>query len=583
MADDRKIPTSAPADRPTFKINVDGQQISGEYQVQTVIVQRSVNRVASADVMILDGDPATENFKVSNAEEFIPGKEIEIFAGYHGDEEKVFKGIIIRHGLRVYQKKPSVLRVECRDAAVKLTVGRKSKYYYELTDSDVIEELAGKAGLDVDVHPTDVMHPQMVQFYSTDWDFLITRAEANGKFVVTQDGKFVVAGPDASKEPVLSLTYGGNLLDFEAVTDARDQFSGVQSFAWDAANQEMLEIDGGDASAVVPGNLASDDLASVIGLEALHLKHAGQIKDSELQAWADAQRLKSAFAKVRGRVRLQGVAAITPGDVIELAGVGDRFTGNALVSGVRHEINAKNWETDISFGLDPEWFGRSAQRIVEPKANGLLPGVSGLQLGLVTALEGDPDGENRIQVRIPLIDPSEEGIWARVATLDAGDTRGTFFLPEIGDEVVLGFFNDDPRNPVVLGMMNSSAKPAPVTASDDNHEKGIVTRSEMKVMFNDDKKTITIETPNGNMMNLSDEDGAIVLADENGNSIMLNADGVTIESAADVNIKASGDVNIEGSNIATAAAAQLTAEGSAGAEFSSGGSTVLKGSVVQIN
>ncbi len=583
MTADRKVHTSVAADRPTFKITTGGTQIRGEYQVQSVLVSRSVNRVASADILILDGDPATEDFKVSNATDFVPGQEIEIFAGYHGEEEKIFQGIIVRHGLRVYQNKPSVLRVECRDAAVKMTVGRKSAYFYDVTDSDVIEEIAENAGLEKTVEATTVSHSHMVQFYATDWDFILTRAEANGKLVVTKDGTLVVAAPDVSQEEVVSLMYGRNMLDFEAVTDARDQFAEVHSFGWDAANQEMFDLEAGSIPSVTPGNLARDVLASVIGLEALQLKHAGQIRDAELQAWADAQRQKSDFSKVRGRVRLQGLSGVHPGDVIELGGVGDRFSGKALVSGVRHEITTQNWETDISFGLDPEWFGRSAERIVEPKANGLLPGVSGLHIGLVTALEGDPDAEDRIQVRIPLIDPSEEGMWARIATLDAGENRGSFFRPEIGDEVVLGFLNDDPRNPVVLGMMNSSAKPAPLQATDDNHEKGIITRSAMKLLFNDEKKTVTIETPNGNTVHLSDEDGAISVKDENGNTFVMNADGITIESAADVSIKASGDVKIEGVNITSSANAQLKAEGSAGVELSSGGQAVVKGAIVQIN
>jgi len=56
-----------------------------------------------------------------------------------------------------------------------------------------------------------------------------------------------------------------------------------------------------------------------------------------------------------------------------------------------------------------------------------------------------------------MISTSDDGIWARISTLDAGKQRGTFFRPEIGDEVIVGFLNDDPRYPVVLGMVNSSA------------------------------------------------------------------------------------------------------------------------------
>jgi Rhs element Vgr protein len=583
MADDRQIPTAQPADRPSFKIKVGGAQISAEYQVQAVVVTREFNKVARADIYILDGDAASETFSASSADDFVPGNEVEVLAGYHGEEESIYKGLITRHGIRVYQKRPSVLHIECQDAAVKLTVGRKSAYFYDVSDADVIEQIASAAGVDTDVEATGVTHPQMVQFYCTDWDFVITRAEANGKLVATQDGVLIVKAPDAGGSPVLALTFGGNILEFEATMDARFQYAGVQSLAWAPADQDMSTVDAVDDAAVAPGNVSSSDLAAVASPEPLGLKHGGQLGEDELQAWADAEQVKSLFAKVRGRVRIQGFGAIKPGDVVELAGVGDRFNGNALVAGVRHEIDAKNWETDISFGLAPERFGSVARDIVEAPANGLLPAIGGLQIGLVTALEGDPDGEHRVQVRIPMIDPAEEGVWARVATLDAGDGRGTFWRPEIGDEVVLGFLNDDPRNPILLGMMHSSAKPAPLEAADDNHEKGIFTRSGIKLLFNDDTVVVSLETPNGNKLTLSDEDGAITLVDENNNTVTMNADGITLESAADLNITASGDVNIEGTNVTTTASAQLKGEGSSGAEITSSGSTVVKGSVVQIN
>ena len=75
----------------------------------------------------------------------------------------------------------------------------------------------------------------------------------------------------------------------------------------------------------------------------------------------------------------------------------------------------------------------------------------------------DPDGEHRVRVKLPLVNNADDGVWARVASLDAGNDRGFFFRPEIGDEVVVGFFDDDPRRPVMLGMLHSSAKAAPLT------------------------------------------------------------------------------------------------------------------------
>jgi Rhs element Vgr protein len=253
-----------------------------------------------------------------------------------------------------------------------------------------------------------------------------------------------------------------------------------------------------------------------------------------------------------------------------------------FVSGIAHQFSDNTWTTDIYVGLSPKWFSQS-EEIIDTQAAGLLAGINGLQIGIVTDLE-DPDGEDRVKVRLPILNPNDEGIWSRVATLDAGENRGAFFRPEMNDEVVVGFLNDDPRDAIVLGMLNSSAKPAPITASNNNHEKGFVTRSEMKVIFNDDEVSTTIETPNGNKFVLSDNTGNILVEDENGNKIELSSAGILVESASDLTLKASGEIKVEsGVNMTLSAGAQFKAEGSAGAELSTGAVAVVQGSMVQIN
>jgi uncharacterized protein involved in type VI secretion and phage assembly len=189
-----------------------------------------------------------------------------------------------------------------------------------------------------------------------------------------------------------------------------------------------------------------------------------------------------------------------------------------------------------------------------------------------------------------LISPAEEGVWARIATLDAGQERGTFFRPELNDEVVVGFLNEDPRHPIVLGMCHSSAKPAPEPAKDDNHRKGYVSREKMKLTFDDEKKIIVIETPGGNKMTLSEEDKGIVLEDQNGNKITMNDSGIKLESVKDLTLKAAKDLKVEGMNTELKAQTAFKASGTGSAEIS-GASTTIKGSattviqggVVQIN
>ena len=343
-----------------------------------------------------------------------------------------------------------------------------------------------------------------------------------------------------------------------------------------------MEIEASDPGVEESGNLAASDLGSNLDLENYEMVHGGNLNQQELQAWADAKLLKTRLAKIRGRVLLQGHPELKPGMVISLAGVGDRFNGNVYVSGVNQNFIDGNWMTDVQFGLDPEWFSCKYELDHKP-ASGLLPSINGLHIGVVTQLESDPDGEDRILVKLPIIDPENDGVWSRLSCLDAGENRGTFFRPEIGDEVVVGFFNGDPRDPVVLGMLHSSAKPTPTVIADDNHEKGFISRSEMKMVFNDDKNVITFETPGGNLLELSEDAGGILIEDENGNKIEMTSDGITIESAKDINIKASGDINMEGTNVNGKANASFKAEGSASAEVSSSGTMTVKGSLVQIN
>jgi Rhs element Vgr protein len=575
------IQTSKSADLVTHKILIEGEELSNIYQVKSIVVHNEVNRIPVAQIILIDGEAAARDFKLSNEDLLIPGKKIEITAGYHSDEETIYKGIIIKHNIKI-KDNSSCLIIECKDEAVKLTLGRKSKYFYEVKDSDVFEEIIGTYGLEKDIEATNYSHKELVQYNTSDWDFILSRAQASGKLCFVENGKITIAKPDVSTESIETITFGATMLDFDAEIDARNQFAKVSSYSWNYANQELVEIEAADPNISLNGNLTSSDLAETIALENLELRHGGNVSDVQLQDWADAKLLYQQLSKVRGRVKFQGIPAVKPNTIITLEGVGDRFNGKAYVTGVFHQISEGNWTVDVQFGLNPEWFSETYD-IHCPSASGIIPAIKGLHIGVVTQLQDDPDKEERILVKIPIINNEEQGIWCRIALLDAGDNRGTFFRPEIEDEVIIGFINEDPNHAVVLGMLHSSGKPAPLVASDDNHEKGIFTRSEMKILFNDKKKTINIETPAGKKITLDEDAGVITLEDENSNLITLDSNGIKMESADKIELIAKGDINIEGSNINIKAKKQFKAEGGAGIEISSSATAVLKGSVVKIN
>lgn len=583
MTASRLLPIDQNTDLVTFTIRVNGQDISRTVGVLSVVVSKEINRIPTARLTMVDGDPAQGDFALSSQDTFVPGNTIEISAGYHSQEEVIFAGIIIRHGIKI-RKGYSQLLVECKDAAVKMTIGRKSRLFADSTDSDALTTiLADYADLTPSVDSTSVVHKELVQYNCSDWDFMVSRADANGLVCVVSDGTLTVTKPSVSDEAVATLLYGATILEFDAEMDARLQDKQVKALAWDAAGQELIEATAAEPDWTENGDISGSELADVIGLESQDFYHSGQLAADELQSWADARLLRNRMAKIRGRVKFQGLAAVLPGTVLELAGVGSRLNGNVYVSGVRHEISGGNWVCDAQFGMNPDWHTKQVDT-ANPPAAGLLPPIRGLLIGVVTHLEDDPAGENRIQVKVPTISTTDEGIWARVATLDAGDGRGTFFLPEVGDEVVVGFLSDDPRFPVVLGMLNSSNKPAPVTAADDNPEKAYVSREKLAIRFNDDKKKITLETPGGRTVVLDDDKKKISLTDKYGNAITLSGGGITIQSAGELTIKAKKAIKVEGTmDINLKAGTNFKAEGTAGAELSTSAIAVLKGSLVQIN
>ena len=584
MANDQTIPEKAKG-AVTFTVKIGGQAIPQTFQVYSVNVIKEVNRIPMAKLAIIDGEPAKNDFAVSTANVFLPGKEIEIFAGRKSTEDLIFKGIIVKHGIAVRKNGASQLQLECKDKAFKMTMGRKSDYYTEMKDSDIANKLLGNYGLSTGtIDDTKKKFPEMVQYDISDWDFLVSRMDINGKLVIVNDGKVDIKAPDFTITPVISLEYGATIHEFDAEMDARNQYKAVKAVAWDHSSQELIEKNGQSPSKVKEnGNFTTSQLADVTGLNEIILRHGGNVSPEELQAWADAYWQRSKMAKIRGRVSFDGFASVKPGDLIELKGLGDRFNGKVFSSGVRHDLVNGGWITSVQFGMSPEWF--SEQFIpISSAAKNLIPPIQGLHIGVVGQLEKDPAGEDRVLIKMPMVDIGGDGTWARVATLDAGKSRGSFFRPDIGDEVIVGFVNNDPRDAVILGMLNSSKLPAPLQPKDDNKEKGFFFSSKMKIVFQEEDKSMTFETPGGNKFIISEKEKGITLQDQNGNKILLNKDGITLESSKKMILKASkGDIEIEGINVKQKAQAEFKAEGAGGVEVSSSAIAKFKGSLVQIN
>ena len=577
-----------------------GVAVPQSVQLISLSIDRAVNRVPSARLLFIDGDMPTQTFPVADTDVFKPGVEIKINAGYGDEETTIFEGIVVKLAVQIDNQNDAVLVVECRDKAVRMTVGRKNANFVDKTDSEVIGAiLAGHSGLQHQIDSTSEQHTELVQYYCSDWDFMLTRADANGLLVIATDAKVSVKAPAVSGEPTLKVSYGIDLITFEAEIDARTQYAEVQAVSWDPKNQVVVSGNVGKPAALnAQGNLDSAALADVVGLDSFRLQTAAPTSKEMLTQWALAQQVKSGLARISGRMSFQGSAKAHVGELIELAGVGTRFSGAVFISALTHRIADGNWVTEAQFGVSPQWFTDQLD-VTAPPAAGRLPAVEGLQIGVVMKLDADPQSENRVQVSVPVMQASNAGVWARLLQFHGSNGFGAFFVPEVGDEVVLGYINNDPSHPVILGSLYSSKQVPAYALTDDNDIKAITTRCLSRIEFNEKDKVITITTPGKNCIVLSDLDKSIVLTDQNKNQVKLNPDGITMTSPKNILLSAKGtitldavgaisisskaDVKSAGLNINCVAQVGFVAKGTASAELSATGQTVVKGAMVMIN
>lgn len=579
-------------------ITCDGQAAADNVQVVSIETRHGANRIPSATITIIDGDMPHGTFPLSDDGTFKPGTAIVVSAGYDSTVKPIFSGVVVKHGLRIEGENEARLVIECRDKALAMTVGRRNANYVDKTDSDIISSLISAHGLTPTVDSTDVTWKELVQYYVSDWDYMMARAEANGLMVTVDAGAVGVKAPDASTAAVLKLTYGIDIMHFEAELDASTQLTQVTGTSWDPATQAIVQKTAKPATLGAQGDITSATLAQVLGVADYALQTAATLESAALTAWTKAQQTKAALSRIRGRISFQGSAVVKPGVVLELAAAGKHFNGTFLVTAVKHTLSEGNWVTEAEFGMPSYWFTEEYQ-LQAPQAAGLTGGINGLHIGVVKKLDADPEGQYKIQVSVPLMSAAVDGVWARFASFYGSQGFGAFIIPEIGDEVVLGFFNNDPSCPVILGSLYSSKRTPPYELTAENNFKALVTRSKLKMEFDDDKKVITLITPGNNKVVISDDAKSILLQDQNSNKVELSPSGILLDSPKDITISAKGkvaisavqnvevaaqmDVKVTGLNINQSANVGFAAKGAASAELSAAGQTTVKGALVMIN
>lgn len=189
-----------------------------------------------------------------------------------------------------------------------------------------------------------------------------------------------------------------------------------------------------------------------------------------------------------------------------------------------------------------------------------LPGgLGGRWYGVYPALVSDikdPDNQGRVKIKLPWTPDTGSGqyeAWARLATFMGGNNRGSWFVPDVNDEVLVSFEAGDPRRPYVVGALwnGSDAPPESMDGGGQNNKKVLRSRNGVKVTLDDTngQEQMILETPGGQKITLKDGPGTIELADSNGNTITMDSSGITITAAAQVKISAGATVEVDASQM----------------------------------
>jgi uncharacterized protein involved in type VI secretion and phage assembly len=191
--------------------------------------------------------------------------------------------------------------------------------------------------------------------------------------------------------------------------------------------------------------------------------------------------------------------------------------------------------------------------------------LRGLAFGVVTDNE-DPDGLCRIRVRLELHRQDQQSFWARVATPMAGNAMGIYFLPEFGDEVLVGFIGQDPAHPVIIGAVWNGRKPPPETNDGNNDRRLIRTRAGHELRFDDgDANEIELKLAAGPRVYLAEN--TAILEDGGGNKVAIESGQITIEAQQKIKLSAP----------------QIEIDASGKAEIKAGGTCKVQGAMVEIN
>ena len=350
------------------------------------------------------------------------GSEVKITAQNGGGSVTLLSGeVTALEG--EYDRLGSLVVARGYDKAHRLHHGRKTKAWLEKTDSDIVTEVAGAAGVPTGtIDSTDVEHPYLVQAGLTDWEFLRSRARAIGYDLAMKDGKLDFRAPvQPSEAPEKGtfdsaaerqLVFGLNLHAFRPRVTSAEQVTSVEARGWDPAQKDVVTAtaQAGTKTASLGGNTPSDlagkaGAGSYVAVAEPHTSTA----DAQKAADAIAERIGSASVEAEGSA--SGSPQLRAGAAVNIAAVGPTFDGKYVLSATRHVFDTDGYVTHfvVSGRQERSLLGLSSGGATNEEVNVLDP-HHGVVFGRVTDV-GDDKNQGRVKVKLPVLSNEYASDW----------------------------------------------------------------------------------------------------------------------------------------------------------------------------
>lgn len=542
---------------------IDGKNVGLDTLLKDASVNFELNKIPFAKFTFISNQLTTDNKEKLPTDALVRTSddkpiEIEVKVSYEKKSVSFFKGII-KSLNKQNDNDQVVTKIECKDIGFKLALPAKVDENNKDKFSDKLKKYTSDAKLKLG-SPFDGEYLNETITHNSAtvvWDYLVGFLDSVGIMTALRNGEF--NGIDLKKKPGKEsyvAENGLNVFSFSGKKDPERIKSSVTIETWDIESQEIKKFNSEQKG---PKNEQTVKL------------NQSTYKPATLTRIADVIKEKSNIASVHGKVTTYGNLEAKAGDYIGFSKVNPDVDDKLfLITSEVHTIENGCWKTEYTYGFENEksFTESTTGGINNSQAQvGQSNSINGLQIGVVTQIEEDPDKQFRVKVRIPILSEKGEGVWARLATLNASEDMGSYFIPNVNDEVIIGCLGNNPDTPIVLGSLYSNKNKMPFPIEKENYIKGFVTKEGTKIIMDDEKKIVEISTKKGNKITISDDAKGITLEDENKNKIVMDDKGITIESSKDFNVKAKGNIQVEGM--------QNTIKSSAVME--------LKGSLIKLN